>query len=664
MHKMEINKNNEYFSIENRRYLGSKVKLIGFIHEVIKTKGLNFDSVLDIFGGTGNVAYSFNDDKTQVIVNDLLYSNYICYMAWFGSQPFNRTKLTHFIDTYNKLDVNELDDNYFSKNFSNTYFSMTNCKKIGFIREDIENNYKCKKINERERAILITSLIYAMDHIANTVGHYDAYRLNGDLDKKLIMRPLNIPSNENNKNNLIFREDANVLAGNIYSDLVYIDPPYNSRQYCDAYHLLENVAEWKKPPVFGVARKMERSSSLKSKYCTQKATLAFEDLINKLNCKYILVSYNNTGTKGAGRSQAKLSDNDIVSILSKKGKVEIFSREYRQFTTGKTEIDNHEERLFLCRVGDSEKKNAGPIYEGYAKSPLNYTGGKYKLLSQFKEKFPQKYNVFVDLFGGGFNVGANLGGKVCIYNDSQKEVTELVKLLYKNDPETVAIEINKIIDEYNLSKSSLNGYSFYKCKSDTGLGSYNKKNYEKLRTAYNNLNEDSATKYFMLLTLIIFSFNNQIRFNSKGEFNMPVGKRDFNSNIQKNIIRFCGKLHEQKIKFYSKDFRKMKAKIQSDYFVYCDPPYLLGDAAYNENNCWSDKDDADLLTFLSELNSKGILFALSNVLEHKGIKNQRLLDWALNNHFNINYITASYNNSNYHLKSKNGNSIEVLITNY
>ena len=417
------------FNIKNRRYLGSKAKLISFIKDVVNKECKNINIFLDLFGGTGNVAWNFNNQYTTIMINDILVSNYFSYIAWFGSQEIDNDKIKDLINHYNKLD--KLENNYFSNNFSNTFFSEFNCKKIGFIREDIENKFINGFINEREKAILITSLLYSMDRIANTVGHYDAYRINGNLDKNLILEELDLPSREINLNNIIYNEDANLLVKRVVADLVYIDPPYNSRQYCDAYHLLENVASWKKPEVFGVAKKMDRSN-LKSKYCTHSATKQFEDLINNINSKYILVSYNNMGKKGADRSQAKISDDDIMRILSSKGKVKVFEKEFNQFNTGKTKIDNHKERLFLCFVGEKsiEYENEEKI-NGYAKSPLNYTGGKYKLLPQLLEKFPKHFDSFVDLFGGGFNVGANVECETIIYNDKQKEVARLIKLFYK-----------------------------------------------------------------------------------------------------------------------------------------------------------------------------------------------------------------------------------------
>ena len=127
-----------------------------------------------------------------------------------------------------------------------------------------------------------------------------------------------------------------------------MDPPYNSRQYCDAYHVLENVARWEKPKVFGVAKKMDRSS-MKSKYCTISATEAFEDLVKNIDAKYIVLSYNNMAEKGNDRSNAKITDKDIMRILGEKGEVQVFSESYKAFTTGRTDIDDNEERLFVCK---------------------------------------------------------------------------------------------------------------------------------------------------------------------------------------------------------------------------------------------------------------------------------------------------------------------------
>lgn len=328
--------------INNRRYLGNKYKLLPFITKVVNEECSDIKSIADIFAGTGAVSSAFLDKV--ILTNDLLYSNYICNYAWFGAEEYDLQIIIDCIVSYNAL--RELEDNYMTENFSDTFFSKENCSKIGYIREDIETLYDKGDINKRERAILITSLLYAMDKIANTCGHYDAYRKGVEVEKDLELY-VPLAKVQNNEDNQCFNMDANDLVKDIEADLVYIDPPYNSRQYCDAYHLLENVARWEKPEVFGVARKMDRRE-LKSNYCTQSATEAFEELIKSIRAKYILLSYNNMAEKGNDRSNAKISDKDIMRILENKGDVKVFSENYKAFTTGKSNIDDNQERLFLC----------------------------------------------------------------------------------------------------------------------------------------------------------------------------------------------------------------------------------------------------------------------------------------------------------------------------
>lgn len=336
------NKPQCYFSINNRRYLGNKYKLNEFIKNTIEKECGYFETFADLFAGTGSVASLFQDK--HLIVNDILFSNYVCHQTWFGTEKYSKDKIINYINKYNQTLVQT--DNYVSKNFADTYFSKKNCKKIGYIREDIEKNYKNESLNNREKCILITSLLYAMDKIANTCGHYDAYRKNGELTKNL---ELQMPKIEkSNIKNEIYNEDINNLVKVISADIVYLDPPYNSRQYCDAYHLLENIARWEKPKVIGVAKKMDRTA-LKSDYCTISATKAFEDLIKNIKAKYIVLSYNNMANKGNDRSNAKLSDEDILRILSAKGKVQQFSQDYKAFSTGKSNIEENAERLFVCQ---------------------------------------------------------------------------------------------------------------------------------------------------------------------------------------------------------------------------------------------------------------------------------------------------------------------------
>lgn len=334
--------------INNRRYLGNKYKLLPFIQGVVESECQGIQVVADIFSGTGAVSSAFADK--QLITNDLLYSNYICNFAWFGAQPYDSNLIIELIVYYNSVEPKE--DNYMTENFADTYFSRSDCAKIGCIREDIEQRYHRGELNHRERALLITSLLYAMDKIALTCGHYDAYRQGAHADQPLELR---VPLAEvhNNPLNLCFNEDANNLVKRIRADLVYIDPPYNSRQYCDTYHLLENVARWEKPKVFGVARKMDRHG-LKSRYCTRDAGITFETLVTDIHARYILFSYNNMAAKGNGRSNAKLDDVEIMRILGRRGAVKVFSEAYKAFSAGQSNIEGHAERLFLCTCDERE----------------------------------------------------------------------------------------------------------------------------------------------------------------------------------------------------------------------------------------------------------------------------------------------------------------------
>lgn len=330
------------FSLINRRYLGNKAKLLPFITEIVTLKCKNIKSIADIFAGTGCVASAFLDKI--IYTNDILKSNFIIHYAWFSADNYDEAKIKNLIKEFNAYDKKV--KNYMSINFAGTYFSDFVCSKIGFIREKIEKLYKKKEINERERALLIASLLYAMDKIAATCGHYDAYRKNADLTNDIeLLLPL--APKHNNKKNICFNTDANELVKTLKADLVYIDPPYNSRQYSDSYHLLENVATWQKPKVYGMAKKMDRTK-IKSKYCGNTAENSFIQLISDIKAKYILLSYNNIGTKANDRSNAKISDNIIIDTLKKRGELEIFEQNHKAFSTGKSNIQNNIERLFLC----------------------------------------------------------------------------------------------------------------------------------------------------------------------------------------------------------------------------------------------------------------------------------------------------------------------------
>ena len=328
-----------YFQLQNRRYLGNKYKLLGFIEDIVSQKCGEVKSFCDIFAGTGVVGERFNNKNISVISNDFLSANNVCLQTFLNTE-----KVLNIEEKIQYLNSIPSAENYFSKHFGGRYFSMENAKKIGSLREEVDSISD----NQQEKNSLICSLLYAVDKVANTVGHYDAFRKKMDSVKPINLLIPNIDYSHNANNN-IYQEDANQLIKNIACDVLYIDPPYNSRQYSDAYHLLENLTEWKKPTVEGIGKKMDRKH-IKSDYCLKSATQAFTDLINHANCKHILFSYNNTKDSKVNRSNARISDDDILYILSNKGKVDIFERDYKAFTTGKSSSNGNTERVFYCKV--------------------------------------------------------------------------------------------------------------------------------------------------------------------------------------------------------------------------------------------------------------------------------------------------------------------------
>lgn len=695
----------QYFSIHNRRYLGSKRSLLPHINAIIKNLTKPVKTAADLFAGTGMVGGALTESGINVTFNDLLSSNSVVHRAFYGQGDYDLQKLEKIVTFINEIPIQEIPENYFSLTFADTYFSYENCLLIGHYREHIKSLSKGQVITPREESILITSLIYGMDKKAATVGHYDAYRI-GQVDTSRII--FGLPDIKPLKTtNTILTQDANQAAVEGTWDLVYLDPPYNSRQYSDMYHLLENVATWEKKPVKYKALKIDRTH-IKSNYCTSKAVPAFTDLIEKLNTKYILFSYNDTGTRGNSRSAARITDTEIIEALSRRGKVTVINIHHKGFTTGKSKIGDIKERLFLCEVeSPSEPQKNVDLQETQAqtqinktpnkfhkpiktsdnyptlldssesyninqqnqtktkpiKTPLNYTGNKNKLISILNPLFPPANSGlrFVDLFAGGMSVGLNSGYAKVVFNDTSPAVIALGKLFATADYHSLETRIENIIDDFKLSRSSVNGYEFYGMNSSNGLGKYNKEPYMRLREYFNSLSKKDPEWAIYLFVLIIFGFNNQIRFNSAGNFNMPVGKRDFNNRVKANLYSTIQKINSMDVEFWNGPFHSYD--FTSKDFLYCDPPYLLGLASYNEQGAWTNKDDQQLRDFLVMHHKRGGYFALSNVLFHKGLENISLREWANSHKFRIVELNHSYGNSSYQRKDRNP-SIETLITNW
>ncbi len=337
------------YRLESRRYIGCKAKLTDWIFDIVQKETHDVHSFCDIFAGTGSVSNKAVHLYKNVIMNDFLYSNNILYKAFFAEGEWNEQKLLDLIDAFNNIDANEIGENYFSENYGDKYFDRTSAKLIGHIRDVIED-IKCT-LTEKEYCILLASLIYSMDKIANTLGHFEAYIKKEIKPKKFIMRPIDYQCIDGIQ---IFKEDANALARKVHTDVVYMDPPYNSRQYSRFYHVYEVLVKWDKPELKGTARKPKEENM--SDYCRVTAFRAFSDLVANIDTRYIVVSYNNTYKSKSTSSQNKIKLEQIKDVLDKCGETKVFTHSYNPFNAGKTEFSDHKEYLFVTEV-DNEKRH-------------------------------------------------------------------------------------------------------------------------------------------------------------------------------------------------------------------------------------------------------------------------------------------------------------------
>lgn len=278
--------------------------------------------------------------------------------------------------------------------------------------------------------------------------------------------------------------------------------------------------------------------------------------------------------------------------------------------------------------------------ERILKSPLNYTGGKAKLLPQILPFFPETVSTFVDIFAGGLNVTLNVEAERYIANDISSDVIGIYKYFQSTSEPALFADIEAGIAKYNLTKQNEEGY-------------------RRLRDDYNRNHSPH-----LLFLLVCYGFNHQIRFNSDGMFNIPFGRdrSSFNKNTENNLRNMLPIL--QKVEFCSLNFREFDTStLKQGDFVYADPPYLISCAAYNDGKRgtegWNADDDQALFGMLDSLDRRGIKFAMSNVIHHKGMTNQPLIDWA--DKYRVHHLKMDYAHSNY--QANKSDTVEVLVCN-
>lgn len=296
------------------------------------------------------------------------------------------------------------------------------------------------------------------------------------------------------------------------------------------------------------------------------------------------------------------------------------------------------------------------------KSPIFYMGNKYELLPNLLTYFPKKETVdeFIDLFGGSGVVSINVPYEKITYNEINHNITNLFKMLVETEPQNIIGHIKARIQEFGLYNKTTDTRQI----SDIEIREKANQKYLKFRRFYNKQKEKN---YLDLYTLTYFSFSNLIRFNSKDEFNMPFGNRCFLFGEHDiNIELFYNIMKNKSVDIQNKDAFDILYNITENkgQFIYLDPPYANTMAIYNESRAfggWGLDDDHKLFDELDRLDKLGVRWAMSNVLENKGIKNTHIEEWANNNGYKI----IDFENKTYAALGKgNAESREVLIVNY
>lgn len=321
------------------RYIGNKINLLEFIEKPLKENGIKDGVVCDIFSGTTNVAKHFKKLGYEIISNDNMMYSYVFQKAYIENNKTPKfLKLEKIIPNPNIENVFAYLNNlkgkkgFIYKNFckegsknstyERNYFSDENAKKIDVMRETLEGWKDKKLITKNEFYIILSAILEEIPFISNISGTYGAFLKIDDprMSKTFTIKvPELIKSKKSHK---CYNTDSNELIKKITCDVLYVDPPYNHRQYAPNYHMWETVAVWDKQLLDSMTG-LRPYNDQKSLYCMKgKCVKAFEDLIENASCKHILFSYNSEGI---------MSDGQIKKILSNKGKVKRYTKDYRRF---------------------------------------------------------------------------------------------------------------------------------------------------------------------------------------------------------------------------------------------------------------------------------------------------------------------------------------------
>lgn len=616
------------------RYLGSKDSLAYRIVDLLREKGLlqNKYTFCDGFCGMGAVADAVKNTYNKIIINDSLKCASVftharliangCTFEKLGFDPFC------FLNECNEFREGFIYQNYSPGASERMYFSKENAGRIDFFREIIEKWYESDKITNNEFAYLLACLLESVSGISNTAGVYGAFLKHWD---KRALKPIifnRIDSSPGIAKNIeVLNSRIEDIISDIDCDILYLDPPYTQNQYGTQYHLLETLI-LNDNPILSKITGSRPTTSMRSQWSKNYyAHVLFDKIIAGTKAKYVILSYNNDGF---------MSKDFIETTMKRYGIENSYICEiidYKKYNNFKCQgADGHFEYLFFI-----EKK---PRERVVIESPLNYTGSKSKMVGFIKSQLPKDdIDTFVDAFGGGFNVGVNINAKKIIYNDINPFVEGLIRSFYSN-PCSYLQYIGKQIKKYNLSPD-------------------NKEGFLKLRDKYNSIPVAKRDPR-MLYTLILYGFQQQIRFNSNWGFNNPAGSRWFNENLLSKFIAFTRSLQTKNVLFMNSNFDVLDIQFTPHTFIYADPPYRSTLGVYNDGKRgfegWTLEHERQLCKFLDAANEHDAKFMLSYVVKVGEFTNTEIIEWTNKNKYHMVDVIAAQGRYN--------NRHEVLIKNY
>lgn len=587
------------------RYLGNKTRLLTFIDSVIEKYGVTGESFIDFFAGTASVADHFKD-RYEIIANDVMYFSAVIARAKVKNSrepEFSSFKEFYGEDPFSYLNrrVFQPDQNYFIyNNYSpvgdRNYFTPDNAAKIDGIRIFIEESYGRGLFDENEYSYLLACLLQAVQKVANTSGTYQAFFkfLESRALKELILAPLEMELREvKSEKNRVVNIEANKLARVSSADIAYIDPPYTTTQYANSYHMLETIARYDSPEIFGKTGR--RKNRILSDYSNRsRAVIEFEDLLRQLRCRHVLISYSN---------QSIIPLDDLTELTRKfalDGKVHVEMCDYREYSTNNPSYKGNGKQLTEAIIY-FEKDLA------INKSPLNYSGSKDQILDKITRHFPKRISTFVDAMGGAFNVGANVVADSVVYNEINQQVFEIMQYQLLTDKDKIIADVQMLRDRFGLTKAGKDAYL-------------------EARSVYNDFPDPR-----LLFVLQIYAFQNMLRFNGSGRMNTPVGNNELNGGTLSRIRNFEPKTPNYELILGS--YRDLDvSRMDNCSLFYFDPPYFLSTAEYNDGRrgkaSWDLDHEIELLNHLTDLDLRGYRFMLSNLIEHKGKTHHVLRDWV------------------------------------